>query len=209
MVTAGVALAGGVATLVANAIQLRLARRNAVQDAPVAPDDSALLPVRASSTQRGGNLPRRYRPFVNRDSELREAIAEICNGRESVLAFEGAHGIGKSVAANELAHRLLEEPFYGAVDLREHEFIWVRGHNGCTTVADIGRSLSLETGDQSVSAGADTAKLDSLRAHLARHKTALVLDDLWLSQDTDSEDSARAARDGPGGINRDRGGQSG
>jgi len=188
VVTAGVALAGGVATLVANAIQLRLARRNAVQSAPVAPDDSALLPVRASSTQRDGNLPRRYRPFVNRDSELREAIAEICTGRESVLAFEGAHGIGKSVAANELAHRLLEDPFYGAVDLREHEFIWVRGHNGCTTVADIGRSLSLETGDQSVSAGADTAKLDSLRAHLARHKTALVLDDLWLSQDTDSED---------------------
>jgi hypothetical protein len=180
-------LAGGVATLAANAIQLRLVRRNAAQEVAVAPVDPVAPSVHASLPQRSGNLPRRYRPFVNRDSELREALNQIYDGGESVLAFEGARGIGKSLAATELAHRLLEEPAHGAVDLCEHTFVWVRGYNGCTTVADIGRSLSLETGDQSVAAGAEIAKLDRLRAHLARRKTALVLDELWLSHDTDSE----------------------
>jgi hypothetical protein len=188
VVTAGVALVGGAATLAANAIELRLARRRAAAEAKSTSQDAAVPTAHViSSQQRRGNLPRRYRPFVNRDSELSEALDQICNGGESVLAFEGARGIGKSVAATELAHRLLDEPRPGTIDLREYEFVWVRGYSGSTTVADIGRSLSLETGDQSVAASAEIAKIDRLRAHLARRKTALVLDNLWLSTDADSE----------------------
>jgi tetratricopeptide (TPR) repeat protein len=185
LATAGVGLAAAFVTLSSNVIQLRLARRKDPEAA------SELPPVVACSEQesppRVDSLPSRYRAFVNRDVELGDAMSQICIQREAVLAIEGARGIGKSAAATELAHRLMGESPRGSVDLREHAFVWVDGRNGCTTLADIGRSLCVETDDQSIAAGSERVKLDRLRTHLATRKTALVLDNLSLSGDHDSE----------------------
>jgi hypothetical protein len=187
LATAGIGLVAALVTLAANTIQLLFTRRSVAEDASASGHESVAAPAETEPAPRGGYLPRRYRPFVNRDAELQEAMSQICDGGEAVLAFEGVRGIGKSAAATELAYRLQQQPACGGTDLREHTFIWVNGHNGCTTLADIGRSLCIETGDQSIAAGSDLVKLDKLRTHLATRKTALVLDNLRLSGDADSE----------------------
>jgi tetratricopeptide (TPR) repeat protein len=127
--------------------------------------------------------------FVDRVDELGDALNRIGSG-EIVLAIEGELGIGKSAAAAELAHRLLRTGAHapsGMVDLRAHSYVWIDGRNGCPSMVDICRQLSLLTGDQSLSAVADEHKLVALRAHLAGNKTVLLLDNLRLADDLGSQ----------------------
>lgn len=188
---AWIALATAAATLLAallgilsNAIQLLLARRR-LGEASRARDKPAPPPAEPPPQLR--SLPPPDPAFVNRKAELRKATSLIREGGEAVLAFEGSKGIGKSATAVQLAHELRREPLLGEVDLCEHEFIWVRGRNGSTTLADVGRSLRMETDDHSVSTGSDRDKLGRLRDHLATRKTALVIDDLRISSKPGSE----------------------
>jgi hypothetical protein len=135
-------------------------------------------------------LPIESPGFVNRKRELRAAEDCVYDGGEAVVVFEGERGIGKSQAAVALAHRLRCGGPRGERDLREHEFIWVRGSGddeGQITLADIGRALNVETEDRSVSAGSEVAKLHRLRRHLASRRTVLVLDSLRLATGTDSD----------------------
>lgn len=143
----------------------------ATDDAPVA---RFLLPARSH--------------FVNRTSELQDAAARIGDG-EIVLTIEGEVGIGKSAVATELAHRLRSHgsAMYGAPDLRDHTFLWIDGRNDRLSLTDICRPLSTLTGNQSLSVVAEEEKLDALRTHLASNKTVLVLDNLRLADDPDSE----------------------
>lgn len=195
LATAGVGLAAAAVTFSSNVIQMLTARRRAREEQLRAIESSR----EAESALRRDSLPSRSPGFINRDKELGDAMSQIFLRRELVLAIEGARGIGKSAAATELAHRLIQESPPGAVDLREHAFVWVDGRNGCMTLADIGRELRVETDDQSVSAGAESVKLDHLRTHLATRKTALVLDNLRLSNDPDSQNLRELLRTVPDG----------
>jgi len=146
-----------------------------------------------------GSLPVPVPAFVDRDAPLQDAMQRVGGGREPVLVIEGPSGIGKSATANELAHRLQAGATTGTFDLSEHRFIWVDGHDGCTTLAEIGRSLRIETDDVSVAMAPPQARLNRLLTHLSEHKTALVLDNLRLTDDADSRelrDLLRALPDG-------------
>lgn len=122
-------------------------------------------------------LPSRLQRFVNRDDAIEQAVAQIGTG-ERVLAIEGSTGVGKSAVATELAHRLRSDGADGIPDLRAHDFLWIDGQDGCPTLVDICQQITLLTGDQSLSAVAEGAKLHALRAHLARRKTVLLLDNI-------------------------------
>ena len=65
--------------------------------------------------------------------------------------------------------------------------MWIDCSYRCPSIADICRPLSLLTGDQALTTVPDHEKLDALRAHLATYKTVLILDDMALADDTDSE----------------------
>jgi tetratricopeptide (TPR) repeat protein len=119
--------------------------------------------------------------LVNREEEMRQAEDLIRRG-ETVVAIEGDIGVGKSTVAKELAHRLSSEDRGGRrqLDLGGQTFLWIDGRDGCPRLVDICASLSLLTGDQSLSTAADDMKLDALRSHLATNKTVLVFDNLRL-----------------------------
>jgi NB-ARC domain len=211
MITAALGLIAALVTLATNLIQLLIAKRRMSPEQPQLQEASVAAEARPEVDRTPSGLPRRCRPFINREAELEEAIVHVCEEREVVLAFEGSRGVGKSAAATELAYRLQEESPASNFDLSDHIFIWVNGRNGQTTLTDIGRSLCIETDDQSVSAGSDRDKLDRLRRHLAQQKTALILDNLTLSDDADSADLRELLDTVPEGslviaaINRDDG----
>jgi tetratricopeptide (TPR) repeat protein len=169
----------GIIALVTAVIELRTARlgRRGTVATPAAVERASepkvLLPTRSH--------------FVNRDEEMRDAVARICGG-EKVLSIEGGVGIGKSATATELAHRLLDVDGKsdGVPDLRGYTFVWIDGQDGCPSLARICSELSLLTDDQSLSSVADDEKLSALRAHLARNRTVLLLDNLRLSADVRS-----------------------
>lgn len=123
--------------------------------------------------------------LVNREDAMGRALELIRSG-ESVVAIEGESGVGKSTLAKELAHRLSVPAGPGEPDLSQHTFLWLDAGNGCPRLVDICSALSLLTGDQSLSAVAESRKLDALRAHLARNKTVLVLDNLDLDETPES-----------------------
>jgi tetratricopeptide (TPR) repeat protein len=191
-------LVGAVIGLRASQIQLWIARR---AKAEALEPEEGLLPA--------STVPRPH-PFVNRNAELKKAMDRICERRAPVLAFEGAWGIGKSAAVGQLVHELRQLPS-SSTNLGEYEFVWVGGRDGTTTLVDIGRSLCMETDDQSVSSGATWTKLNRLRGRLASRKTALVLDDLTLGEDSDSRDMREFLGTVPDGslviaaVNRGRG----
>jgi hypothetical protein len=126
--------------------------------------------------------------FINRDADMRNAMAKISRG-EIVLAIDGGAGVGKSATATELAHRLraVEQPLEWMIDLRKHTFLWIDCRYECPSLVDICGPLSLLTGDQSLSIVSHAQKLDALRVHLATHKTVLVLDNLTLNDDHKSQ----------------------
>lgn len=75
----------------------------------------------------------------------------------------------------------------------------VSGQDGCPPLADICRSLSLASEDQALSAAADEHKLDVLRAHLARNKTVIVVDDVRRGDSPESRALRELARTVPRG----------
>jgi tetratricopeptide (TPR) repeat protein len=135
--------------------------------------------------------------FVNRDSEMSHAMAQIREGA-AVLAIDGATGVGKSATATQLAHRL-RDPLDGIVELRDHTFLWIDCKYGSPNLVDICGPLSLLTGDQSLSIVAGSRKLDALRVHLATHDTVLVLDNLTLADDERSDEMRELLRAVPTG----------
>lgn len=141
-------------------------------------------------------LPDR-RPFVNRDAEVKKALARVRAG-ELVLALEGEPGIGKTATATEVAWRLTNRRW-----LRRpgKTFVWFDCEGRCPDLAAICASLYRRTGDQSLTAVAEGEKLDALRAHLARRKTVLVLDDLGLGRDEASAPLRTLLRTVPSGSN--------
>ena len=197
LVTAVLSLLGAAIGIRAGQIQLWIVRR---READTVGRESSL----SEST-----VPRPY-PFINRDAELSRAMSWICQNGAPVLVFEGAWGIGKSSTVGQLVHTLRHSPTT-ATDLSDYEFVWVGGRGGSTTLADIGRSLCIETDDQSVASSANWAKLDRLRVRLASRKTALVLDDLTLGDDVASEEMREFLGTVPDGsiviaaVNRGRG----
>lgn len=138
------------------------------------------------------SLPRSQLPapprLVNRTDEVRDALLRL-NAGEAVLAIEGDIGIGKSTVANAVAHRLHQAGARadGTPTQASCTFLWIDCSYRCPSIADICRPLSLLTGDQALTTVPDHEKLDALRAHLAMHKTVLILDDMALADDADSE----------------------
>lgn len=194
LVTAVLGLIAGGLLLATRVVEYRTARikaREALGDkaGEVSGErDAAAMDV--TDTSHSDSLPIRFKGFVNRTRELSTAEDRVYKGGEAVLVFEGDKGIGKSAAAVELAHRLQKGEPRGTRDLRDHEYIWVMGSgepDSGVTLADIGRALNVATKDQSISASSAAVKLDRLRRHLARRKTALVLDSLKLSEDDESD----------------------
>src|SRR4249919_339832 len=183
-------LAGGVALTTAligrrTAVEEREARRQE-REAAAAADSPGVL------------LPPRLRCFVDRSEVLEEAISQIGAG-ERVLAIAGGAGVGKSAVATELAHRLRADGEGRGPDLRAHDFLWIDGKNDCPTLVDICRQVTLLTGDQSLSSVAGSAKLEALRAHLARTKTVLLLDNVKFEGDLSAEPLRELLRTIPSG----------
>ena len=118
--------------------------------------------------------------LVNRQHEVRDALLRL-NAGEAVLTIEGDIGIGKSTVANAVAHRLHEACVRADTTPTQDSrtFLWIDCSYRCPSIADICRPLSLLTGDHE--------KPDSLRAHLAMHRTVLILDDMALADDPDSQ----------------------
>jgi hypothetical protein len=137
--------------------------------------------------------------FVNRKADLDKAIMHIRSG-EVALAIEGDIGVGKSATATELAHRLhTDDTQIGQPTHDERTYIWIDGQDSCPRLTDVCRALSLFSGDQSLSTAADVDKLDTLRAHLAKHRTVLILDNLRLSDNQCSQQLRELVRAVPPG----------
>jgi len=174
---------GAVTTVVALATALvnhRIAQENLRKAQAQAEEEAEAVETRVY-------LPARSH-FVNRVVELDQAVAHIRSG-EVVLAIEGGIGVGKSATATELAHRLLDgdSGTEESVGNQERTYVWIDGRNGCPLLTDICRALSIFSGDQSLAVVADDLKLDALRAHLSKHHTVLILDNLRLTDDPASQ----------------------
>jgi hypothetical protein len=175
----------GLATAIIHYRAARLSTRGGSVGLPV-PLDGALDPVRAPAVR--ASLPSPPSRFVNRQAELETAMARIRAGHAAV-AIDGEWGVGKSTTARELVHRLRDDDRRddGMPDLRNHTFLWVACDNRCPALSDICASLGKLTHDQLLSTAASDQKLDALRMHMSMHKTVLVLDNLRLSDDPDSD----------------------
>jgi len=143
-------------------------------------------------------LPPRVRHFVDRANVIEMAISEISAG-ERVLAIAGGAGVGKSAVATELVHQLRADGERHGLDLRHHNILWIDGKNDCPSLLDISRQVTLLTGDQSLSTVAASAKLEALRAHLARTKTVLLLDNVKFDGDPSAEPLGELLRTIPSG----------
>jgi tetratricopeptide (TPR) repeat protein len=138
--------------------------------------------------------------LVNRTDEVRDALLRLDAG-EAVLTIEGDIGIGKSTVANAVAHRLRQagERAGGTPGEDGRTFLWIDCGYRCPSMVDICRPLSLLTGDQALTTVPDYEKLDALRAHLAKHESVLVLDDMALADDADSRALRALVRTVPAG----------
>jgi hypothetical protein len=112
----------------------------------------------------------------------------VYSGQENLVAIEGSPLIGKSSTARELMHRLRTEPAEGTFNPTEHRFFWFDAHDRCPSLAELCGHLALETDRQSLSTAAITDKRDELLLHLGQNKTVLFLDDLNLSDKTNSRE---------------------
>jgi len=184
----------GLATALIQYRIVRLSTGNGVQ----IPIDSNTVTGHLSTGQ--ASLPRLPYPFVNRKPQLVEVSEKIRAGHP-VIALEGDTGIGKSATAMELA-RLLREPEAGEMrmpDLREHTFLWISCEESCPSPQEICTELFRLTGDQLLSTAPYSEKLEALRIHMSLRKTVLLLDDLRLSGDSNSEAIRRLLGEVPGG----------
>ncbi|MGN6254378.1 MAG: AAA family ATPase [Solirubrobacterales bacterium] len=192
VVGAGIGVAAGLIALATAVLNHRIARENLhsvlrkAEEVPREGTAKVYLPARAH--------------FVNRKAEMDRAIMHIRSG-EVALAIEGDIGVGKSATATELAHRLHSEDVAGGApaDADDRTYIWIDSRDDCPPLSDVCRALSLFTGDQSLSRVAESHKLDALRAHLAKHQTVLVLDNLRLGDDLRSQQIRELVRTVPPG----------
>ncbi|WP_020385641.1 ATP-binding protein [Kribbella catacumbae] len=139
--------------------------------------------LRRSDRSRKGKprvlLPSRTQ-LVDRSDEVAQALRYLDRG-EYLVSIEGSIGVGKSVLATEVAHRLAErrstrKPGRGFTSL-----VWFDAHNSVLSLADLARTLGLATGSPTLSAAPAEHKAEALRAHLADHPTVLVIDNLRLT----------------------------
>lgn len=125
-------------------------------------------------------LPSRVQ-LVDRVGELAE-IERHLRGGEFVVTVEGAIGVGKSALAMEAAHRLATTTDRGRKrDSKSAGFealVWIDAANQSPALADLARTLSLVTGERSLSAAPAAGKSEALRSFLAAHPTVLVIDNL-------------------------------
>lgn len=181
-----VLLAGAIALRTA-ALNHRTAKANATV-ADVEPPEAvspALLPARPE--------------FINRADDLRRAIRELARGT-NVLTIEGGAGVGKSATAAELVWKLRErEVGPDGPNYHGHAFVWVDADHRAPRIDDICRQLALLTEDQALSALAPAAKLDALRAHLARAPTVLLLDNIRMPDDRARRETRRILSAVPAG----------
>ncbi len=99
-----------------------------------------------------------------------------------MVTLEGGIGVGKSALATEVGHRLATGEGMGrrrrkpAVPFKT--LIWVDAANQCPTLVDLARTLSLMTGERSLSAVSAADKPDAIRSFLSSHPCVLILDNL-------------------------------
>ncbi|HEX5526849.1 MAG TPA: hypothetical protein VFX44_06575 [Solirubrobacterales bacterium] len=147
---------------------------------------STLPPLREGVAEPPSSLPTQQQ-LVNREEEVDHALARIRAG-EAVLAIEGSTGVGKSTVALEVAHRLKKDkPGEDDPDLSGHAFVWIDGEREGMSLRAICNGIALLTGDQSLTTAPDHEKLNVLRAHLARNKTVLLLDNVWPLDQAEAE----------------------
>lgn len=133
-------------------------------------------------------------PFVDRDSELRDARTRIKQG-SPVVAVVGPPGVGKKAVARKVvddlqrAHRLRRT--------RRRERYWVKCGYKCPSLGDLCRELATQAGDPSLSAAGSRAKPVALRSFLAHKSRVLLLEDLVLTEDRRSEGLRALFRDLP------------
>jgi len=114
-----------------------------------------------SASQIPNNLPPRPSPFVNRETEIQQAINALLDSQVSVAALVGIAGIGKTTLALEIAHRLLSRgDFTGGI-------IWLPARNL--------RSSDDIIGIVETTLGVSRAEI---RAWLNSHQCLVVLDGL-------------------------------
>jgi tetratricopeptide (TPR) repeat protein len=114
-----------------------------------------------SASQIPNNLPPRSSPFVNRETEIQQAINALLDSQVSVAALVGIAGIGKTTLALEIAHRLLSRgDFTGGI-------IWLPARNL--------RSSDDIIGIVETTLGVSRAEI---RAWLNSHQCLVVLDGL-------------------------------
>lgn len=191
-VGAAIGVVAGLIALATAIINHRIARENLRSMSSKRTEDAEEVEARVY-------LPARAH-FVNRKAELDRAIMHIRSG-EAALSIEGDIGIGKSATATELAHRLRDDGIEAGepLDADDRTYIWIDGRDSCPQLTDICRALALFTGNQSLSTVADAHKLDALRAHLAKHRTVLILDNLRLGGDARSQQIRELVRTVPPG----------
>jgi hypothetical protein len=175
----GVALAAltavvTLATALINLISARQTRRGAQRPEKAIKDPTAefALPPRPD--------------LVNRSEELAEARGRLRAGG-SVVSIEGEVGVGKSATATELAYRIHEGQTRRWRRHQSSSFVWIECGDGCPTLTELCGTLSVFTDDRALSAVARNEKFDALRRHLAERSTVLLLDNLKLSSDENSQ----------------------
>lgn len=188
-----IAVVGGLVGLITALINNRTARKPGKVGGPEAPSPSPSQPIPVL-----GPLPGRVH-LVNRDAEMREAVARVRAG-ETTLAIEGPLGVGKTAVAIELVHRLLGRAGgrRGAL-LSGHAFVWIDGRDRDVGLVDICRHLALTTGDQSLTTTPAKDKLEVLQLHLSRHKTVVFLDNLRVVDGSRPDSVRRLIKSVPAG----------
>jgi len=151
-----------------------------------APPPAPPVGVSASKAGPGKPLLPSGPPFLNRRREIGELVTRVQAGKDSLLAIEGDHWVGKSAATTALVQTLLEDPPEGAFDPSERRFVWLNANNACPSLAEICGVLALDTGEQALTAAPMAEKRAALRSHLARSGTVLVLDNLRLTDNSRS-----------------------
>lgn len=124
-------------------------------------------------------LPSRIQ-LVDRVDELSEILRYLRAG-EFVVTVEGAIGVGKSALAMEAAHQLAAGGRRSGRTSKITEFeslVWIDAANQSPDLSDLARTLSLVTGERSLSAAPTIGKAEALRSFLAEHPTVLVIDNL-------------------------------
>lgn len=116
-------------------------------------------------------LPSRIQ-LVDRVDEVRQVLGHLAAG-EYVVTLEGSIGVGKSALAMEVAHRLAAGE--GARGGRRkppvafETLVWMDAANQCPDLVDLARTLSLTTGERSLSAAPAAGKPDAIRSFLSTH----------------------------------------